>query len=126
MNQTWQGTRSFTFEGINNTATVMDDGRAYKGTSQFTMTINPNNSGVILRRRFDQGVSSQQAQVLVDGVPVDIWYQAGGNSTFHWREEDFLLPGSFTNGKSSITITVRFVSSTDDWNEFHYWVYSEQ
>ncbi len=124
--QTWQGTRSFTFEGTNNTVKVTDDGRAHKGTSQFTMAINPNNNGVILRRQFDQEIFSQQSQILVDGAPVGIWYKAGGNSTFPWREEDFLLPASFTSGKSSITITVQFVSSAEDWNEFHYWVYSEQ
>lgn len=124
--QTWQGTRSFAFEGINNTIIVTDDGRAHKGTSQFTMTINANNAGVILRRRFDQSIFNQQAQVLVNGAPVGIWYHAGGNSSLQWREDDFLIPASFTSGKSSITITIKFISSDVDWNEFHYWVYSEQ
>ena len=125
-NQTWQGTQSFLFEGINNRATVTDNGRAHKGTSQFTMAINPSNTGVILRRRFDQGIFNQQAQVLVNGAPVGIWYHARGNSTFRWREDDFLIPAVFTSGKSFITITIQFISSDLDWNEFHYWVYSEQ
>ena len=124
--QTWQGTRTFVFEGINNTVNVTDDGRAHKGTSQFTMAINANNQGVILRRRFDQGIFNQQAQVLVNGAPVGTWYKAGGNNSLRWREEDFLIPASFTSGKSSITITIQFTSSTVDWNEFRYEVYSEQ
>ncbi len=124
-NQTWSGTRTFYFEGINNTVAVTDDGRAHDGSSQFTMAINPNNRGVILRRRLDQGIFNQQAQVLVDGKAVGTWYMAGGNTSLNWREQDFLIPASFTSGKSSITITIQFVSSALDWNEFHYWVYSE-
>ncbi|MEO6891598.1 MAG: glycoside hydrolase family 172 protein [Ktedonobacteraceae bacterium] len=124
-NQTWSGSQTFHFEGINNSVAVTDDGRAHKGTSQFTMAINSSNRGVILRRRFDQGILNQQAQVLVNGSLVGTWYMAGGNSTLNWREQDFLIPASFTSGKSSITITIQFVSSNLDWNEFHYWVYSE-
>jgi hypothetical protein len=123
--QTWSGSRTYSFEGINNAVKVTDDGRAHKGSSQFTMTITPANVGVILRRRFDQGILNQQANVLVDGRLVGTWYMAAGNAALSWREQDFLIPASFTSGKSSITITIQFVSSTVDWNEFHYWVYSE-
>lgn len=124
--QTWTGTQSYQFEGSDSPTTVSDDGRAFTGSSTFTMAINPNNAGVILRRRFDQGIINQKANILVNGTLVGTWYQAGGNSTSRWRENDFQIPASFTHGKRSITITIQFVSSSVDWNEFHYWAYNEQ
>ncbi len=124
-NQTWQGTRTYEFEGMANTVAVTDDGRAHKGTSQFTLALNSNNHGAILRHRFDQNIGNQQAQVLVDGNLVGTWYHAGNNPYLRWREDDFFIPASFTVGKGTITITIQFVSSDLDWNEFRYFLYSQ-
>lgn len=122
--QTFKGSRTFTFEGENSNVNVTSSGRAHKGTSQFTMSISPTNRGVILRRMFDQGVLNQQATVSVDGTLVGTCYMAGGNGSHRWREEDFAIPPNYTSGKASIRIKIQFVSSTIDWNEFRYQTYS--
>src|SRR5206468_9948996 len=56
----------------------------------------------------------------VDGVNVGTWYDAGSDQVNHWRDSTFALPTSATNGKTSITVKVQFVSSSNDWNEFRY------
>ena len=121
---TWSGTRTYQYEGAADTVDVTDNGRAHRGTSQFTLAINPLNSGVLLRRRFDQTIANQRADVIVDGQPVGAWYVAGNNPFDQWRDTDFLIPPTATAGKSTITVTLRFVSSSLDWNEFTYWAYT--
>lgn len=125
-NQTWSGTRTYTYEWQGNfsSLSVTNTGRAHQGYSQFTMSLSPTNAGAILRRQFDQGVASQQANVYVDGALVGSWYRAGGNPYHRWRDDDFMIPASYTSGKSSITVKIQFVSSTVDWNEFTYSLYS--
>jgi len=41
------------------------------------MSLPAANVGAILRRQFDQGIASQQANVYVDGALVGTWYHAG-------------------------------------------------
>ena len=118
------------FEGDFDEVQVTDDGRAQRGSSDFNMTIAAANQGVILRRRFDQGIAGQNATVSVDGAVVGTWYRAGANLavrtfpnglpqySFRWREDDFLIPSCFTAGKTSVHIKIQFVSSYVDWNEF--------
>ena len=52
------------------------------------------------------------------------WYVAGNNPFDQWRDTDFLIPPTVTAGKTTITVTLRFVSSSLDWNEFTYWAYT--
>jgi hypothetical protein len=114
--------------------TVLDNGRAHKGYSQFRIALNPSNTGVTLKRRFDYGVADQKAAVYVDGAHVGDWFNGGSNPTAapghdldtRWRNDvGFEIPSTFTAGKSAITVKVAFVSSAVDWNEFYYWVYSK-
>jgi hypothetical protein len=121
---TWAGTRSATFEGAADGVTVTDDGRAHAGRSTFTLALDPGHGSVILRRRFDQTVAHQRAEVWIDGQRAGVWYRAGGNVTHGWREEDFIVPAALTRGKAQIAVEVRFVSSDLDWNEFRYWAFS--
>jgi D-arabinan exo alpha-(1,3)/(1,5)-arabinofuranosidase (non-reducing end) len=121
---TWSGIRTYQYEGAADTVDVTDNGRAHRGTSQFTLAISPLNSGVLLRRRFDQTIANQRADVIVDGQPVGAWYVAGNNPFDQWRDTDFLIPPTVTAGKTTITVTLRFVSSSLDWNEFTYWAYT--
>lgn len=104
--------------GVVPPATVTDAGRANKGYSQFVAALNPSNTGVTLKRRFDYGVANQRAGVYMDGAYVGDWYDAGSDTSFNWRDSTFFIPASFTAGKSSITVKVQFVSSANDWNEF--------
>lgn len=100
---------------------LTDDGRAFVGASQFTMAIDPDNTGVVLTRRFDTLIGNQRARILVDGQPAGEWAPrpaAGGA----WEDQSVELPAELTAGKSEITIRNEFVSSDVDFNEFTYWV----
>jgi hypothetical protein len=119
-NQTWSGSFTGTFEGELDSQTSTSTGRAHMGSSFFVLHVDPANQGVVLRRLFNQTTVAQRATVLVDGVAVGDWLTPGGNAWHPWREEDFAIPASFTLGKSSLSIEIRFVSSDVDWNEFRY------
>jgi hypothetical protein len=121
---TWIGTRTYQYEGTSDTVNVTDDGRAHKGSSQFNLALNPDNNGVVLRRRLDYGIANQQAIVFVDGKLVGPWYLAGSNPFRQWRDSDFIVPPPFTTGRNSITIKIQFASSMADWNEFFYRAYT--
>jgi hypothetical protein len=72
----------------------------------------------------DYGDLNQQGRVYVDGQPVGLWYSAGQfTSSIRWRDEDFVIPTSFTTGKSSIKVRIENASASP-WSEFYYWVYT--
>ncbi len=122
---TWSGSVSATFEGEFSTQSFSSTGRAHKGTSTFVAQIDPANDGVVLRRLLDQATGNQRAHVFANGTLVGDWLTPGSNSDHAWREEDFVIPGSITAGKSSVSIEISFVSSDSDWNEFQYETYSQ-
>ncbi|GAA1525115.1 DUF2961 domain-containing protein [Kribbella lupini] len=97
-----------------------DDGRAFTGSSQFTVKLDPANTGVKLTRRMDLRIGNQRANVLVDGVKVGEWAPLPGQGA-QWNDQVVELPASATAGKSQITVKNEFVSSDLDFNEFTYW-----
>ncbi len=102
---------------------ISDDGRAFwtsTGSSQFTVKVDPANSGVRLTRRLDASIGNQRAKILVDGAEVAEWKPISANG--HWVDQVVELPASATVGKSSLKIRNEFVSSDLDFNEFRYWV----
>ncbi|HEX7737264.1 MAG TPA: DUF2961 domain-containing protein [Ktedonobacteraceae bacterium] len=90
------------------------------GSASFTMALDPHNVGAFLRRTFNSCVANQRADVFLDGQFAGTWYDAGaapgrgvdGNLRC-WRDEDFPLPASLTSGKTSITVTLRFVPTQE-------------
>ncbi len=113
-------TETNAFEGDYSDAYVSDDGRTITGHSQFTAAIGSANDGIVLRRRFDQSVPIQEAQVKVDGSIVGTWRVVGGNTSSAWKESDFAIPSSYTAGKSSVQITITPTSASGAWNEYRY------
>jgi hypothetical protein len=142
---------------------VMDTGRQMKGDTEFSMKLDPSNKGAMLRRRLDYQYPDQRAEVYVaDGAAgtkfdlAGIWYLAGSNrcvysnpaaelapaahtvetSTRRFREDEFLIPRSLTEGRSAIRLRIHFTPVntplfTGDtppvqpaWSEFRYWLYS--
>ncbi|MEU7857595.1 hypothetical protein [Nonomuraea sp. NPDC049141] len=101
---------------------VSDDGRAFSagGSSRFTATVDPANSGVRLIRRLDAGVARQYATITVNGDPAGTWRQLPGDSTYKWREQVVEIPRTLTAGRRSLTIVNTFVSSSLGFNEFLY------
>jgi hypothetical protein len=113
-----------------------DRGRSTTGSSEFVLNIDPENSGVLLRRKLDYAIPNQRAEVFVADAVGDspqwrstgIWYTAGSNTcvfsnpeselgaTLHvvetsnrrFRDDEFLLPRDLTRGRSSIRIRIHF------------------
>jgi hypothetical protein len=115
-----------------------DRGRYTTGTSEFTVKIDPQNLGVMLRRKLDYSMANQRAEVYVapdggsesDWKPAGIWYLAGSNACVYsyppdrdelgatqhsvevsnrrFRDDEFLVPRALTEGRSSIRVRVKF------------------
>ena len=111
-----------------------DTGRKTIGTSEFVLKLDPQNVGVMLRRKLDYIFPNQRADVFIanakgdDWKPAGRWYLAGSNtcvfsdpktelgatehivqtSNRRFREDEFLLPRDLTAGRSSIRIRVKF------------------
>jgi hypothetical protein len=111
-----------------------DTGRHMTGTSEFTLRIDPENAGVLLRRKLDYGYADQRAEVFVrsaDGSFADAgtWYLAGSNrcvfsfpageldgpapveetSNQQWRDDEFLLPRRLTRARSWLRLRIQFL-----------------
>ncbi|WP_157979939.1 DUF2961 domain-containing protein [Kribbella monticola] len=97
-----------------------DDGRAFLGGSQFTVKVDPANTGVKLIRRMDLRIGNQRAKIFVDGVPAGEWAPLPAKGA-QWADQVVELPASVTAGKSQLVIRNEFVSSDLDFNEFTYW-----
>lgn len=138
-----------------------DTGRFTKGVSIFTLKLDPKNIGVMLRRKLDYSFPNQCAKVYIsDNRPnapwrdAGLWYTAGSNtcicsnpkgelgatehnvqtSNRRWRDDEFLLPRSLTERRSSIRVKVVFVPKNiplypgqplpeQAWSEFRYAAY---
>jgi hypothetical protein len=115
-----------------------EHGRKTTGASEFTLKLNPQNLGVLLRRKLDYAFPNQRAEVLVAGndnlqaepdwKPAGIWYLAGANTCVYsnppqelgttrhvvqtsnrrFRDDEFLLPRSLTQGRSAVRVRVKF------------------
>jgi hypothetical protein len=113
-----------------------DRGRTTKGTSEFTLKIDPDNFGVMLRRKLDYSYPNQRAEVYVSdaGSPkpawklAGIWRLAGSNTCVYsnpkgelgatehvvqtsnrrFRDDEFLIPRGLTTGRRAIRVRVEF------------------
>ncbi len=88
---------------------------------QFRVNIAPTNAGVRLVRRTDHGVSGQSTTVFVDGQAAGTW-STPGSRIATWLDSAFWIPSALTAGKSTITVQIRYPTST--WAEYHYEAYS--
>jgi hypothetical protein len=69
-----------------------DTVRIMRGTSEFTVQLDPDNLGVLLRRKLDYQYPNQRAQVSIKPADSDMpwryvgdWYTAGSNTCVHSR-----------------------------------------
>jgi hypothetical protein len=113
-----------------------DTGRYTTGSSEFTVKVDPENLGVMLRRKLDYSMANQRAEVFVsqpgapesDWKPAGVWYTAGSNAVIYsypndelgasqqsvevsnrrFRDDEFLVPRELTQGKSTIRVRVKF------------------
>ena len=115
-----------------------DFGRKTTGTSEFMLKLNPNNFGVLLRRKLDYALPNQRAEVFIaDGMRssgeskwklAGIWYLAGANTCVYsnpkselgatqhtvetsnrrFRDDEFLVPLELTQSRSAIRVRIKF------------------
>jgi hypothetical protein len=115
-------------EGEFDDVMIADNGRTIAGLSQFFVRIDPENQGVILRRRSDQALPGQHASVYVDGKRIREcdWFYADRNPNYRWLEDEFIIPASYTRGKQQIRVRIEPVTDGGkmNWNESLYWVFS--
>jgi hypothetical protein len=107
-----------------------ESGRTMTGTSEFTMKIDPDNWGVMLRRTLDYQFPNQRAEVSVetkDGwKPAGVWYTAGSNTCVYsnpkdelgatqhivqtsnrrFRDDEFLIARDLTRGRDALHIRI--------------------
>jgi D-arabinan exo alpha-(1,3)/(1,5)-arabinofuranosidase (non-reducing end) len=131
--QTWAGTRQSGYDGYERDYEYdycQDNGRAFNGSSEFTVSISPANHGVELRRRlYRSGNGQQRAIVYVDGVrmeerPWDVCTYSSAPAYQGWYDADFEIPATYTQGKSQLHLRVENAGgSKSEINEFYYWVY---
>jgi hypothetical protein len=79
-----------------------DQGRSTKGTSEFTLKLEPKNFGVLLRRKLDYAFPNQRAEVFVADAsrgqeggalkwrPAGAWYLAGSNTCVYSNPKEEL------------------------------------
>ncbi|MBN1900443.1 hypothetical protein JW926_03855, partial [Candidatus Sumerlaeota bacterium] len=103
---------------------VFLDGRAFKGSSEFTVRIAPDNDGVLLRRAYHKIIPNQKGVLSVNGARIGEWFEKGGGNDI--ADTNFLIPARYARGNSYLKVKVTFLSSDNDWNEFHYWVFSKK
>jgi hypothetical protein len=115
-----------------------DRGRVTQGTSEFTLTVRPDNWGVLLRRKLDYQYPNQRAEVFVadasagadklEWKPAGVWYLAGSNTCVYsnpkeelgatqhnvqtsnrrFRDDEFLIGREHTRGRSKVRVRVKF------------------
>ena len=112
--------------------TTTETGRRMTGTTEVTLAIAPENQGVLLRRKLDQSIVDQRADVFVarDGsntfVRAGTWYVAGSNravyanadsetgapvlvpqsSNRRFRDDELLIARTLTAGASSLRVRI--------------------
>ena len=117
-----------------------EDGRYTRGNSEFTISLDANNLGVLLRRTLDYSFPNQKAEVYISDTAsggknwqlAGTWYLAGSNTCVYsdptgeldsrkyivqtsnrrFRDDEFLIPARLTSSRS--VIKVRIKSIPDD------------
>lgn len=116
-----------------------EDERFTRGASTFTVALNPDNYGALIRRTLDYSFPNQKAKVYVaDGAEdnpkwkyAGIWYLAGSNTCVYsnpgkeldgpayqietsdrrFRDDEFLISSKLTRGLKRLKVKLLFVPS---------------
>lgn len=109
-------------------------GRTTQGTSEFRVSLRPDNYGVLLRRKLDYSFPNQRAEVYIADQSrsnwklAGIWYLAGSSTCVYsnpkgelgttehivetsnrrFRDDEFLIPRALTRHRKAIWVRVKF------------------
>ncbi len=108
--------------------------RNIRGKSEFTLMLEPDNRGVLLRRTFADTLPHQCAQVYVADISrlnvdtppqwehVGVWYEPGGEAysamphdspvprptpDYLFKDSEFMIPARFTQGRFTLRIQIQ-------------------
>jgi|SRR5690242_13487390 len=133
---TWKGILKDDYDGYERNldyGSLTDDGKAFNGSSSFTIKIDPQNKGVRLMKRINRKDNGfQQADVFVDGKKVSRpWLIVtpskgiGKDKIDGWYDSEFEIPASYTKNKKQVRIEIKYSDAEKkEINEFYYWIYS--
>lgn len=125
-----------TFNGREIFPATTDYGRTTAGTSEFSLRLQPDNWGVLLRRKLDYSFPNQRAEVFIadesngrtgEFKSAGIWYLAGANTCVYshpeselgatqheietsnrrFRDDEFIVPRDLTRGRSAIRVRIK-------------------
>jgi len=113
-----------TFVGWDEARSFSGMGRAHAGTSTFTVSVSPENSGVRLARILNHRAGNQNARIYVDGMYAGIWLTGGCNGIHSALYDYFEVAPGLTRDKSSIDVAIEFDRVEANWTEFYYYAYS--
>jgi len=110
-----------TFEGNDGPPQpVTAAGLATTAPLTFTLSIDPNNGGILLRRMSDQANAYQAAEVYVNGTDAGLWLEPLGNAFHRWLDDSFELPAALTAGQVTATIELIPQPGAPPWNAARY------
>lgn len=115
--QYWGGSLNAQYEGDEDEISLSDFGRAFCGFDEFSVNLTPPNTGILLRKRYDQGGGRQQGGMWIDQGYVGRWETLEQNTLKRWMESLFFVPANWTGGKSQVTMRIQ----AGNWNEYRYW-----
>lgn len=91
--------------------------------TSFRVSLPEINCGLVLKRVCLQQNGRMEAQVFIDGEPVERkWIYPDSNTFYRLLEDSFTVPSRFTAEKKELTVEIRPISG--DWNECRYRVFA--
>ncbi len=95
------------------------------GEIAFSVALDPENRGMRLRRRLDQGIAPQKADVYIDGEFAGCWYHGYHNEYLRWFDSDIDIHPDFTRGKSGVEVKliVQEGAAESSFTDFAYTIY---
>eukprot|EP00002_Diphylleia_rotans_P029350 TRINITY_DN5971_c0_g1_i8.p1 TRINITY_DN5971_c0_g1~~TRINITY_DN5971_c0_g1_i8.p1 ORF type:complete len:574 (+),score=91.58 TRINITY_DN5971_c0_g1_i8:474-2195(+) len=109
-------------------------GYSYQGgIIRFFITIDPQNTAILLRRTLDYSSQNQKANVFADGQLAATWYTPQHASKGSIVQDEIWIDGRFSKGKSRLNIEIHpFFNrpgdqegQSDRWTEIDYEIFSE-
>lgn len=118
---------------------ITDDEEVWDEMCEFDARVNPHNTGVRIRKRYDGNwpeptekpdpprsmpmIGSQEVLVSVDGESVGVWYLPRRIARQCWMEDDFDIPEQYTADKEKIHVILKNLDRVG-WNAAAYWIFS--
>ncbi len=97
---------------------------SHLNAASFSVSIPPDNHGLILRKTYDRFHGRQRARVFIDGVFAGWWYEPGEDRRRRWHVSDFGIESCLTHGKSHIQITVEPPAGVALWSISFYEIFA--